>query len=249
MKTPALALALFLAAAPAAHAEEERPPMTVDRPSFGNGSRTVGDGTVQLEAGIQVTTYREGGPALVNLPQRLRVGTGEDVEFRLDTTLFQWQGDVSGLADMAPGFKWNLHADEGSSYALLGSLQVPSGARAFRAPEAVPALSVIGEWPLGDTTLIVNAGASSPYDAAASTRLVQPFGTLYLSRALGDGVGGYVELAGFGPAAVGAPSTAAVDGGVSFQVDPDTAVDFAVFKGLSGTGLDWAGTVGASFRW
>lgn len=222
--------------------------MTVDRPSFGNGSHVVGDGILQLESGFLYQTNRDGTPGLGSFPQRLRLGLSDDFELRLDTNLLSFQAGHTGVDDFAPGFKYNFASSDDFSFSLLGTLEIPTGSKFFRAPDVNGGLSLIGDFPLDDMTFLnVNAGFLTPVDGAGN-RAFQPFGTLYLGRALSDRSSGYVEFAVFGRGPLGSPATTAVDGGVSFTLNEDCAVDFAVFKGLSGVGLDWGGTIGISNR-
>lgn len=56
--------------------------MTVDRPSLGTSSLTVGEGVVQIESGVFYFTDRTGGPSETALPTSLRIGVTDDLEFR-----------------------------------------------------------------------------------------------------------------------------------------------------------------------
>jgi hypothetical protein len=229
----------------------ERPPLTVDRPSFGNSANVVGDGIVQLESGFLTQSFKDAGSVpLYNFPQRLRVGLSEDFELRLDTNFMSFQGGNSGLDDWAPGFKYNFARSDDYKLSILGTLEIPSATNpAFRSSQVNGGLSLIGDFPLDELTYInVNGGVLTPVDALGN-RAVQPFGTFYVGRTLSDTSSGYVEFALFGEGPAGYPAVTAVDGGVSFTLSPDCALDFAVFKGLSGVGLDWGGTIGLTNRW
>ncbi|MGE0493888.1 MAG: transporter [Vulcanimicrobiota bacterium] len=219
----------------------------VDRPSFGNGSKVVGDGVASLESGVLVTTTKAGGQTLTQTPLLFRVGTSGDLEFRLATNLLNYQDPNLGVGDLAPGFKWNFLSEPGASLSLVGSLQVPSGSRTFRAPGLVPSLSLAADFPLDDSTgLLINLGALSPGDGR--DRVLQTFGTVGVSTPLSDKSSIYFEFAGFSPAAPGQPATTAADVVVTYLVDPDLQLDAAVFKGFSSSGLDWGFTFGVSTR-
>ncbi len=230
--------------------EPELPPLTVDRPSFGNSSHVVGDGIVQLESGFLHQGYKDGTPALDNFPQRLRIGVSDDFEFRLDSNFLSIQNGEVGLDDFAPGFKYNFASSEDYSLAIWGILEVPSATRTlFRAPDVNGGLSLAADFPLDDLTYLnTNLGFLTPVDGLGN-RVVQPYGTFYVGRTLSSTASGYVEFAAFGKGPAGAPGTTAVDGGVSFTLDQNCALDFAVFKGLSGVGLDWGATIGITNRW
>ena len=151
------------------------------------------------------------------------------------------------MGDLAPGFKWNFLSDDNLSVSLIGSLSVPTGSKAFRAPGVVPALSLAADVPLNDSTgILVNVGGLSPGDGR--DRVIQGFATFGVSSALTDKSNIYFEVAGFSPAAPGEPSTTAGDIVVTYLVNPDLQLDAAVFKGFSNSGLDWGVTFGAATR-
>lgn len=186
-------------------APPERPPLTVDRPSFGNSANVVGDGIVQLESGFLAQSFKEAGSVpLYNFPQRLRVGLSEDFELRLDTNFLSFQGGNSGLDDWAPGFKYNFARSDNYKLSILGTLEIPSATNpAFRTSQVNGGLSLIGDFPLDELTYInVNGGFLTPVDGLGN-RAVQPFGTFYVGRTLSDSASGYVEFAVFGEGPAG----------------------------------------------
>lgn len=78
--------------------------------------------------------------------------------------------------------------------------------------------------------------------------MVQPFATAGVAQTLSDKWAMYVEGAVFGPGAPGAITTTAGDVVFTYLLDNDTQFDFAVFKGFSSSGLDWAATLGMAHR-
>ena len=229
-------------------ATSTRPPtIIVDRPSFANGSAVVGAGVHSLETGLLITDQKGSSNSLFQAPVLYRAGISEDFEFRLSSNLLNYQDPSFGVGDLAPGFKWNFLNNDDASVSLIGSLSVPTGSRAFRAPGVVPALSFAADVPLNDSTgLLFNLGASSPGDDRE--RVIQPFATAGITTALSERSNIYFEVAGFGPDSAGAPSTVAGDVVVTYLVNPDFQLDAAVFKGFSGTGLDWGFTIGMANR-
>ena len=251
-----LALALSVAALLAlplpvlAEETEGPPPMTIDRPSLGTASQTVGDGVVQLEAGYSYTSDRESGVGSHSVPLTLRVGVGDDLEFRVDGAASPWAGEFSGMEDPVPGVKWTFARSEKASYGLLANVEVPVGAAALRSNRLLPGLLFLADWDLGgDTSLNFNVGGFGIEDPETATMLVQPFAAAGLGHQFNDLVSGYVELAALGREGIGLPNQAVADAGMAFQVGPDTAIDFAVFRGLSSTGTGWGGAVGFAQRW
>jgi hypothetical protein len=228
--------------------ETTRPPtIIVDRPSFANGSAVVGDGVHSLETGLLFTDSKGDSVLLTQTPILYRVGVNEEFEFRLATNLLNYQDPNFGVGDLAPGFKWNFFNEDHLSVSLIGALSVPTGSKAFRAPGVVPAVSFAADVPLTDDTgILMNVGALSPGDGR--DRVIQSFATFGVSTALTDKSNIYFEVAGFSPDAPGQPSTTAGDIVVTYLVNPDFQLDAAVFKGFSGTGLDWGFTLGMANR-
>lgn len=226
----------------------ERPPtIIVDRPSFANGSAVVGEGVQSLETGVLVTDAKGSSPLLIQTPILYRAGVSEHFEFRLATNLINFSEPDFGTGDLAPGFKWNFLKKDKLSMSVVGSLSVPTGSEAFRAPGVIPALSLAADIPLNDSTgLLINLGGLSPGDDRE--RVIQGFATFGVSRVLNDRSNIYFEVAGFTPASPGAPSTTAGDIVVTYLVNPDLQLDTAVFKGFSGSGLDWGVTFGLATR-
>lgn len=247
-----LCLAALLALPLPARAEDEPAPrpMTVDRPSLGSSSLTVGTGVVQLESGVFLAGDRLGGPSSTSLPQTLRVGLSEDVEFRVDTNLHTWTGETAGLEDPVPGIKWTFARSEDASFGLLANVEVPTGHADLRSQRLLPGLVLLADWDLGGgTSLSLNAGGFESEDPATGTPLLQSFTAASISQAFDDVVSGYLEVSTFGPGALGDPTTVVADAGLAFQVTPDLALDLAVFRGLSSVGMNWGGTVGITNRW
>lgn len=225
----------------------------VDRPSFANSSNVVGPGVHSLEAGVLVTVNKGDPQALTQTPLLYRAGVSSDFEFRLATTGLNFKDTQSGWADLSPGFKWNFHADENVSASLIGSLTVPVGSQTFRPLEVTPSLSFAVDVPLGPRTgLLFNAGVNVPsspgLDHDGNDQVIQPFATAGVAQTLSDKWAVYVEGAVFGPSAVEGATTTAGDVVFTYLLDNHTQFDFAVFKGFSSSGLDWAATLGMAHR-
>ena len=247
-----LLLCLLTLAVGAQEVEEEEAPqrspnIIVDRPSFANGSAVVGRGVYTLESGLLLTDTKGSGTLLSQTPLLFRAGVHEKFEFRLGSNFLNYQDPNFGVGDLAPGFKWNFVKEDEVSVSLVGSLSVPTGSKAFRAPGVVPSLSLAADVPVGDSTgLLFNVGALAPGDGR--DRVIQSFATVGVSTPLSDKSNIYFEFAGFSPAAPGEPSTTAGDIVVTYLVNPDLQIDAAVFKGFSSSGLDWGLTFGLARR-
>lgn len=250
LTTVSLAALLALPIPALAQDADEPRPMTIDRPSLGTSSLTVGEGVVQIESGVFVQSDRTGGPSATSLPSTLRLGLTDDLEFRIDTALYTWTGGISGFEDPIPGIKWTFAETDSATFGLLANVEVPAGAAAFRSQRLLPGALLLADWDLGGGTgLSLNAGGFGTEDPATGTLLLSSFTAASVSQTFSDLLSGYVEVATLGPEALGDPTTVVANGGLTFQVTEDTALDFAVFRGLSSSGLDWGGTVGIANRW
>lgn len=234
----------------AQEAEDGPPPMTIDRPSLGTSSLTVGEGVVQIEFGVFHETDKAGGPSATGLPTSLRIGLTDTLEFRIDSSLYSWTEGPARFQDPFPGVKWTFAETEDATFGLLANVEVPTGEPDARSQRLLPGFLLLADWDLGGGTgLSLNAGGLGAEDPVDRTLLLQSFAAASVSQTFNDLVSGYVEVTTQGPAAVGDPSTVIANTGLTFQVTPDTALDFAVFRGLSSSGMDWGGTVGIANRW
>ena len=251
--TGTLLLAAFLALSGplrAQEAEPRTPLQVIERATLGSSAFTVGDGVVQLESSASYTTWKEGGAPSPSALYTLRYGLGADFELVLDTALDFKEGRLSDVEDPLPGLRWTFAEDGKSAYGLVASLGVPVGSPSQRARRPLPGLVFLADWSLGDDVdLGLNLGGYSVEDPDTGTFLVQSFTSACLSRTFDDLVSGYVEVSTQGPGALGGATTVTADAGLSFQVHPSFSVDLGLYRGLSATGTDWAGTMGFTSRW
>jgi hypothetical protein len=122
----------------------------------------VGRGRVQIETSIAFEKTRT-SPAretVTNTPTLIRIGTGQDWEFRLETdgyTTHHVRDQASGegtrthaYADLAVGAKWHLGEQAGTmpSLALLMHADLDSGSAGLRGNGIRPSVRVVAEWEL-----------------------------------------------------------------------------------------------------
>lgn len=234
---------------PKAEPENTRPEtIIVDRPSFANGSAVVGDGVASLETGILVT--RDKGPGaqtLTQTPLLFRLGTSEELEFRLGSSGLLFQDDAAGWADLSPGFKWLFVNSDAAVVSLFTALNIPVGSRRFRNQSLAGTVGLAADFPLDDENgILINLGGTA--NGTTRNDSITGFATFGLAHTLSERSSIYFEVAGFTPAAPGEPSTMAGDIVVTYLVNNDLQLDVAAFKGFSSSGLDWGATFGVSTR-
>ena len=108
----AMAVALLGAGVALAQADE---PINADRPGIADGSKVVGQGRLQLEAGVQKEFRRVAGVSdhRVMAPLLLRAGVSPRWELRLETNSYVFQTSRDSLG--------SLVRDEGRAPVALGA--------------------------------------------------------------------------------------------------------------------------------
>lgn len=235
-----LMLGLLLATFQSASAEPDATqtpappsPVSTDAPTISRSSHVVGDGVTVLETSYTYTSTRNGSPPSTSLPLTLRHGVSDNLEIRLETNGYTWQGQNHGFSDVALGFKYEFVPD----WAVVGLATFPTGAQPFRTPSTSPFVSIAHDQQLGELDgLLFNAGATFLPNGTT-----QALGTIAYSRMCTSDISWFME-----GAVVGADMR--VDTGLQIWVDPNFVVNLAVLRGLSGGGQDWGGTVGFGAR-
>ena len=257
MQTRLLALALAAVCAPA-FAEDE--PISTDRPDFVESSSTVGAGRVQLETSVAWERSRAEGVTATtwSTPTLLRIGAGEQVEFRVETDGWQHTHDSgametsTGFSDLSLGVKYHIATagPGGASIAWLVHADVPSGGRAVRGHGVRPSLRLAAEWELPhDNAIGIMPGVVHDSDDLGrrfdSGIFAVTFGHSWTPRARS-----FVEVAGqqFASREHGG-NIVTFDTGATWLLSNDTQVDVAASFGLSDEAPDEALTVGWSHRW
>ena len=183
-------------------------PISTDRPDFVDSPDVVGAGHIQIEYGNAWDRNVDQGESVHtwSMPTLLRFGVTDDLELRLETDgpvsdkTSTAAGSVShhGFADVSLGLKWHaLDGDEASNTPALGvevQSEVDTGSAAFRGQGWRPAVRMLTEWDLGDSSVGVLAGLV--YDNSASGRFWARQLAVTLGHQLTENLRFYLEIAG-----------------------------------------------------
>ena len=99
-KQAVVAPVAFVGAAGALAQAEE--PINADRPGIAEGSKVVGHGRLQIEAGVQKESRRAAriSDHRVMAPLLLRAGIGQNWEFRLETNSYVFQSSRDAFSEV-----------------------------------------------------------------------------------------------------------------------------------------------------
>jgi hypothetical protein len=235
-----------------------------DRPDTTEGPFTVDAGHFQLELSFaEWTRDHDGGStrdAWSVLPFNLRWGATPSHE--LDAILEPYGSErtraggrtvdrTSGFGDLTLRGKWNLWGDDGgpSAFALLPYVTLPTAASGRDSGRVegglvLPlAFALPGDWDLA-TMLDVSVERNQANDGYAAD-LVH---SASLGHDLVEGVGAYVELAGFWSPSGDQPYRATFDTGVTWARGPNAQLDAGVRVGLTRATEDFAVFAGYGVR-
>ncbi len=147
------AFALACASVALAQADE---PINADRPGIADGSKVVGHGRLQIEAGVQQEFRRAEGVSehRVMVPLLLRAGIGQNWEFRLETNSYVSLHSRDGLreeggAPVALGAKVQITAPTDRTtptWGVIARLVPPSGSGSFRSRRTSGDLRLAADW-------------------------------------------------------------------------------------------------------
>ena len=233
----------LLVAATAAQATAQQ--IETDRPDFTEGTSTVPDGAIQLEAGY---TYASAGDLSGHQVGEalLRFGLIPGLELRAELPSFQKMSgefgpiefDESGWSDAAVGMKLGLYeagmAEGLPSLALLLGTSLPTGDDQFGAaswePEAILALG----WEFAPR---VGLGANVGYAQRAFTeddRYDEFSASVALGLPVTSSIGAFVEYFGIRPDNDFGTESDYVDGGLTFLLSPTFQLDSRIGINLDG---------------
>lgn len=234
-----------------------------DRPDFVESSKVVGKGRLQIETSAQWERRRDDDlhSRTLTTPTLLRIGLGERAELRIETEGRSIEHDadpatgehavIAGWADTELGVKWHLADGQGGSPSLgvLLHAALPSGSGALRGHGVRPSLRLSAEWELpNDYSLAVMPGVAGETDDDGR-RYAYGILAASLGRDFGERAHGFLELAAPQIArATHGGSQLFVDTGMSWLVNKDCQVDFAVSHGLNHRTPDLGIAFGLSLR-
>lgn len=205
---------------------EPRAQISADRPGFGNGSTTVGAGTIQAGLGY---AFRGNGGNSHELGQLLlRYGLSDALEVRgaINSYVVNASPVENGYTGTGVGAKVRLFQNDISALSGLATVDLPTGTGVYDRGDdrARQELTLAFDGALGEgLTFSVNGGASFYYDAGVQDdRAVQWLFIPTLSFGLTESTGAYVGYAGFYD---DGSSTNWVEGGFTFLSTLDTQFD------------------------
>ena len=193
--------------------------LITDRPDVAESSRTVGQGTFQVEVGADADALGDSAQRGLGFPLKIRQGITPTFELHLETDTVLIDSDATRLASPDLGSKWHLGHGERWSIGLLSAVAIP-----VREEDAVIlALTFAADFELSDALALgTNLGATIPLtDRRAGVD--QARWAASLSRSLGDALGAYFES--FGQVSFSGEIEYGVDYGFTYQLNPNLQLD------------------------
>lgn len=246
-----------------ATAEAQEPgvePATIsaNRPGFGETADVVGRGIFQVESGMvfdgdhvdDFTARTITAPAYLvrlGLTSRLELQVASEGMFSRSISAPGLSSSVSGRADVDLGIKAKLatEAEAGVNVAVLGTLNLPTGAEGFTSGGYDPGVKLaLGKSLPGGMSVGGNVQLASA--TAGEGRVLQHALSGVVARAFSGGWAAFGEVyrQSAGP---GATATS-MDAGVSRVVGSNLQLDFSVGRGLAGPATDWFVALGVAVR-
>lgn len=262
---------LFLSSNLAAFCQDQKPPISSDRPTISASSGTVSWGITQLELGGQHQSFQISSNSLefrsrqTNIPLLFRYGVFENLEVRLETSGMTWtnqeltDSETEVLSDSAKGFanptigmKWQFVETPENSYrpsvGVLLSWALPVGSEGFHPEKSELGTIVLVDFPLPrELGLTLNGGVYFRYDDFTKDCFREGLGSLAFTAPVSTSTSLFIEVAGGGPTADGGEGYAVIDGGVLHRISNGFQIDLAVLRGLTDYSTDWGFSGGLSF--
>lgn len=168
--------------------------MSTDRPDFTESPLTVGQGTIQIEAGATMET--EGDLHMLTSGEGLvRYGLRPALELRLGLpSLISGDEIERGLNDVSVGFKWTLaRLDNGVDLGLVAGASLPTGDEGYGSDEVNPSVLFVAGMPLSDRLSVASQVATNLAKGGDEWN-ADWLATIVLAAGLTDRIGGFVEL-------------------------------------------------------
>ncbi len=237
-----LLLIAFFVALPA----QAQDAMSTDRPDFTEAPVTVGQGTLQIEAGATHQTV--GDASLFTAGEGLvRYGLKPRFELRFGLpSLISGDGVDSGLSDLSLGFKWNmLSKDNGVEAGIIGSVTLPTGDEDFTSDDPNPSVIFVVGKPINERVSLA-AQISGALIKAGGDWDADWMATAVLAAGITDAVGGFAEIMVTAPP-VG-DTGYVVHTGLTYGVSDDLQFDLHLGTGLNDAAGDEFIGFGVAFR-
>lgn len=251
--------------------QDQRPPISSDRPTVGASSSTVPWGAGQVELGglYQSLNLEKADLSFrarqFNTPILFRFGAFENLEVRIETAGYTWYDQRlldsgatvynesnTGFANPSIGLKWQFAETPEDSYqpavGVLLNWGLPVGSEVFRPEKSEWSAILLVDFPLPrNLSLTLNGGVSFRYDETTRDCYEDGVGALVFSGPIASKTHYFLELAGGGPQSDGGEGWIQVDGGIAHRITDSFQVDFSVIRGLAEYTTDWGVSGGLSF--
>lgn len=239
--TPFLLIA-FLIAQPI-QAQEA---MSTDRPDFTESPLTVGQGTIQVEAGATMQTAGDVS-VLTSGEGLVRYGLKPRFELRVGLPSLISGDDLdSGLSDISVGFKWNMaNLDNGVNLGLVVSASLPTGDEDFTSDEINPAVIFVAGKPVNDRVSIAGQVSGNLIKARDGWH-ANWMATAVMGVSITDNIGGFLEIKGESPPF--GDDRFVIHTGLVYPVSDNFQLDFHMGTGLNDAAGDEFVGVGLAVR-
>lgn len=219
-----------------------------DRPGIADGSRTVGAGRIQIEAGFQFERHNDDGVRSRDLfvPTLLRIGLAGDWEIRAEgntesrTTVESPAGNVTamGFAPISIGAKYTFFdsraEDHRVSTGVIARVFPPSGSGDFHANQTSWDLRLAADWDVSERwSLNPNVGVAREASSSGGT-FGTALGALTVSFAPNAHWNAFADVGMQSAADAGAPASVVVDTGFAWVVGRNVQLDVSVGQGAHG---------------
>lgn len=240
------AVALLCAGVALAQAGE---PINADRPGIADGSKVVGPGRLQLEAGVQKELRRAAGVTdqRTMAPLLMRAGIEQDWEVRLETNSYVFQSSRDGFGPrirdegrtpVALGAKYQVTDPKdrtAPSVGVIARLVPPSGSGSFRSRRTSGDLRLAADWDFAQKwSLNPNVGVGLVEDDEGRTIFARTFAST-LSYNPTASLSLFVDGGLQSPERRGGRASVIFDGGLGYLLTPDVQLDFSAGKGVRGS--------------
>lgn len=194
-------------------------PIVTDRPDVAEASRTVPDGALQIEAGVDGQNTPNGA---FGMPTKIRYGLTYRWEVHLESDIFRASTESASFADLDVGGKVHILDARGPwipSMGLLLAITTPTGDGPWAASP-----TILADWLFTDNLALgVNVGTTS-----SLSRRGEVDDSIQWATSLGVGIvgglGAYGEF--FGTSTFdGDQVTLSTDGGLTYLINDDLQLD------------------------
>lgn len=233
--------------------------ISANRPGFGETADVVGRGILQVESGMvfdgdrvdDFTARTVTAPAYLvrlGLTSRLELQVASEGMFSRSVSSPAFSSRFSGRADLDLGVKAKLatEAEAGVNVAVLGTLNLPTGADGFTSGGHDPGvkLALAKSLPSG-----FSAGGNVQVGSATvgGERLLQHALSAVVARGFAGGWSAFGEVYRLS-AGPGLATAASVDAGVARVIGTNLQLDVSVGRGLNGPATDWFVAFGFAVR-